>query len=93
MKTNGHSHETLWTGWSTDERLRKYCIHLDVAQAIFDHGPLTNRREFLTPQQLFEDAEQLRKRQHHPTTLARILESGMRVFKKFTFTNRGAATR
>ena len=89
MQTNGHNLDEQLTGWPHDARLARIVIHVDVAQAIFDSNVPEWRREFQTPEEMFAYAVMLRERQQKTTTLARILESGLRVFRKFTFTNKG----
>ena len=84
MKTNGHNQDEMLVGWPNDARLARIVIHIDVAQSIFDHGLIEHRREFKTPQEMFDYAEALRERQRRPAPLSQILRRGLKAFPYFT---------
>ena len=83
MQANGFNLDAQLNGWPNDARLARIIIHVEVAEAVFKFHPLGHRREFETPEQMFAYAEELREREQHPLTPARLLERGLRAFKHF----------
>ncbi len=87
-QTNGRNLDERLTGWPNDARLARIIIHVEVAEAVFQHHPLAHRREFHTPQAMFEYAERLRERQKKGKSTTEVMEDGLRLIKDTTLTEK-----